>query len=95
MNYWIMLKAMKKMILAVHWTTQALIVLKKNLENDLVQDEKSNNVLIVEANIQLAENTDVNDEENNVKLEQELTKKGKKGKVKENANKKDLKFKLG
>lgn len=71
------------------------IVLKKNLENDLVQDEKSNNVLIVEANIQLAENTDVNDEENNVKLEQELTKKGKKGKVKENANKKDLKFKLG
>lgn len=71
------------------------IVLKKNLENDLVQDEKSNNVLIVETNIQLAENTDVNDEENNVKLEQELTKKGKKGKVKENANKKDLKFKLG
>ena len=71
------------------------IVLKKNLENDLVQDEKSNNLLIVEANIQLAENTDVNDEENNVKLEQELTKKGKKGKVKENANKKDLKFKLG
>lgn len=93
MNYWIMLKAMKKMILAVHWTTH--IVLKKNLENDLVQDEKSNNVLIGEANIQLAENTDVNDEENNVKLEQELTKKGKKGRVKENANKKDLKFKLG
>ena len=70
-------------------------VLKKNLENDLVQDKKSNNVLIVEANIQLAENTDVNYEENNVKLEQELTKKGKKGKVKENANKKGLKFKLG
>ena len=52
-------------------------------------DDQSNNVLIQDANIHLVEDTEpeVNDAENDVKLEQEITKK-RKGKGKEKAKKK-------
>ena len=58
-------------------------------------DEQSNNVLIPEANIHLVKDLEyeVNDEEKNVELEKEVTKKGKcKGKEKAK-KKKDFEFK--
>ena len=70
MHYQIKLKAMKKVILAV-FNSNIECVLEKNLENDIVPDEQSNNVLIPEANIYHVNNAEskVNDKENNVKLE--------------------------
>lgn len=47
---------------------------EKNLENNIVPDEQSNNVLIPETNINIVEEPKVNDKENNVKSEQEITK---------------------
>ena len=49
-------------------------IFKKNLKRCLVPDEQSNNVLIPETNINIAEEPKVNDKENNVKSEQEITK---------------------
>ena len=65
----------------------AEFVLEKDLENDIVLDEQSNNVLVRKANIYLAEDaqSEVNDEENSVQLEQEIIGKDKdkrKGKIK-------------
>ena len=54
-------------------------VLEKNLENDILPDEQSNNMLIPRANIFLAKNaeSEVNDMKFNVNLEQEIVTKGK------------------
>ena len=65
----------------------AEFVLEKDLENDIVLDEQSNNVLVRKANIYLVEDaqSEVNDEKNSVQLEQEIIGKGKdkrKGKIK-------------
>lgn len=49
-------------------------IFKKNLKSCLVPDELSNYVLIPETNIDIAEEPKVNDKENNVKSEQEITK---------------------
>ena len=69
MHYQIKLKAMKKVILTV-FNSNIECVLEKNLENNIVPDEQSNNVLIPEANIYHVNNAEskVNDNENNVKL---------------------------
>lgn len=52
----------------------AEFVLEKDLENDIVLDEQSNNVLVRKANIYLVEDaqSEVNDEKNSVQLEQEI-----------------------
>ena len=70
MHYQIKLKAMKKVILTI-FNSNIECVLEKNLENNTVPDEQSNNVLIPEANIYHVNNAEskVNDKENNVKLE--------------------------
>ena len=70
MHYQIKLKAMKKVILTV-FNSNIECVLEKNLENNIVPDEQSNNVLIPEANIYHVNNAEskINDNENNVKLE--------------------------
>ena len=70
MHYQIKLKAMKKVILTI-FNSNIECVLEKNLENNIVPDEQSNNVLIPEANIYHVNNAEskVNDKENNVKLE--------------------------
>ena len=65
----------------------AEFVLEKDLENDIVLDEQSNNVLVRKANIYLVEDaqSEVNDEKNSVQLEQEIIGKDKdkrKGKIK-------------
>ena len=65
---------------------------KENLIQKIMQyqmDERSNSVLIPEANIHLIKEAEssVNDKENNVESEQEITKKGK-NKGKEKAKKK-------
>lgn len=53
-------------------------VLEKNLENDVVPDEQANNELIPEINNHLVADaeSEVNDEENHIESEQEITKKG-------------------
>lgn len=50
---------------------------EKNLENNIVPDEQSNNVLIPDANIHLVVDieSELNGKVNNVQLDQELTKK--------------------
>lgn len=55
------------------------LLLEKNLENDILPDEQSNNMLIPKANIFLANDaeSEVNDMEYNVNLEQEIVTKGK------------------
>lgn len=55
------------------------LLLEKNLENDILPDEQSNNMLIPKANIFLAKDaeSEVNDMEYNVNLEQEIVTKGK------------------
>ena len=56
-----------------------------SLENDVVPDKQSNNVLIPEASIHLVKKSEsaVNHKDNNIESEQETTKKGKsKGKEK-------------
>ena len=57
----------------------AEFVLEDNLENYIVLNEQSNNMLIPEVNMHLVEDakSEVNDKENNVDSEQEITKKGK------------------
>ena len=57
----------------------AEFVLEDNLENYIVLNEQSINMLIPEVNIHLVEDakSEVNDKENNVESEQEITKKGK------------------
>ena len=57
----------------------AEFVLEDNLENYIVLNEQSNNILIPEVNMHLVEDakSEVNDKENNVESEQEITKKGK------------------
>ena len=57
----------------------AEFVLEDNLENYIVLNEQSNNMLILEVNMHLVEDakSEVNDKENNVESEQEITKKGK------------------
>lgn len=65
----------------------AEFVLEKDLENEIVLDEQSNNVLVRKANIYLVEDaqSEVNDEKNSVQLEQEIIGKDKdkrKGKIK-------------
>lgn len=57
----------------------AEFVLEDNLENYIVLNEQSNNMLIPEVNMHLVEDakSEVNDKENNVESEQEITKKGK------------------
>ena len=57
----------------------AEFVLEDNLENYIVLNEESNNMLIPEVNMHLVEDakSEVNDKENNVESEQEITKKGK------------------
>ena len=57
----------------------AEFVLEDNLENYIVLNEQSNNMLILEVNMHLVEDAkfEVNDKENNVESEQEITKKGK------------------
>lgn len=54
-------------------------MIKKKLENDIVSDKQSNNVVIPEANIHPVENVEskLNVEENNVESEKEITEKGK------------------
>lgn len=54
-------------------------LLEKNLEKDILPDEQSNNMLIPKANIFLAKDaeSEVNDMEYNVNLEQEIVTKGK------------------
>ena len=54
-------------------------VLEKNLENDILPDEQSNNMLIPKANIFLAKNaeSEVNNMKCNVNLQQEIVTKGK------------------
>ena len=57
----------------------AEFVLEDNLENYIVLNEQSNNMLIPEVNMHLVEDakSEVNDKENNVESEQDITKKGK------------------
>ena len=57
----------------------AEFVLEDNLENYIVLNGQSNNMLIPEVNMHLVEDakSEVNDKENNVESEQEITKKGK------------------
>ena len=57
----------------------AEFVLEDNLENYIVLNEQSNNMLIPEVNMHLVKDakSEVNDKENNVESEQEITKKGK------------------
>lgn len=54
-------------------------MIKKKLENDIVSDKQSNNVVIPEATIHHVENVEskLNVEENTVELEKEITEKGK------------------
>lgn len=54
-------------------------VLEKNLENGILPDEQSNNMLIPKANIFLAKNaeSEVNNMKYNVNLQQEIVTKGK------------------
>lgn len=54
-------------------------LLEKNLEKDILPDEQSNNMLIPKANIFLAKDaeSEVNDMEYNVNLEQEIVTIGK------------------
>lgn len=59
-----------------HWIR---VLIKKKLENDIVSDKQSNNVVIPEATIHHVENVEskLNVEENTVELEKEITEKGK------------------
>ena len=54
-------------------------MIKKKLENDILSDKQSNNVVIPEANIHHVENVEskLNVEEDNVESEKETTEKGK------------------
>ena len=71
-------------------------VLEKNLENDIVPEEQSNNALISEVITDFVKDTGsgVSDGDWNVKPQQEIRKKGKyKGKEKKTKKKKDIEFK--
>ena len=59
-----------------HWIR---VLIKKKLENDILSDKQSNNVVIPEANIHHVENVEskLNVEEDNVESEKEITEKGK------------------
>lgn len=72
-------------------------VSQKNLENNIVLKDQSNNLLILETKIHLVENaeSEVNDKENNIEWKQAIPKKGKdKGKEK-TKKKKHMEFKWG
>lgn len=67
-------------------------VLEKNLENDILPDEQSNNMLIPKANIFLAKNaeSEVNNMKYNVNLQQEIVTKGKGKRNLKSKEKKDM-----
>ena len=70
-------------------------MIKKKLENDILLDKQSNNVVIPEANIHHVENVEskLNVEEDNVESEKEITEKGKTNlQKKKKDKKKDIEF---
>lgn len=70
-------------------------MIKKKLENDILSDKQSNNVVIPEANIHHVENVEskLNVEEDNVESEKEITEKGKTNlQKKKKDKKKDIEF---
>lgn len=70
-------------------------MIKNKLENDILSDKQSNNVVIPEANIHHVENVEskLNVEEDNVESEKEITEKGKTNlQKKKKDKKKDIEF---